>query len=376
MCLRKRGSVLAMAAFLFSALASLGSGLPLQEKAVIELPKPTGQFPVGTTVWHWVDGSRLNPLTPQESDVREIMVQVWYPARGEPDAPQAAYAPLYGGFGHVKTNSVADSPFAKLEKPAPVIVICPGRGVARHSYSAIAEELASHGYVTVGLDSAGIGLVVYPDGRVVLPSSRFRPSAELMGGPYEKVDEFFAEAAELGKRDVLFALRKLSELAKNDPTGRFTGRLDLKRIGIFGHSLGGRVAGAAAGSDPRVRAYAAMEGIPPREVRRGRMGAAVAFLISSPVPEKVLANYKEVLPNQRNDVFLFLLGGFGHNSVTDQPLIEPARFPYGVQPGEGLRVTRLIILNFFEKYLRNLPVDLQALENEQGVRVEAYPRSK
>lgn len=47
-----------------------------------------------------------------------------------------------------------------------------------------------------------------------------------MSGPYEKVDEFFIEAAELGAGDVLFALRKLQELVRSDPANRLTGQLD------------------------------------------------------------------------------------------------------------------------------------------------------
>ena len=36
-----------------------------------------------------------------------------------------------------------------------------------------------------------------------------------------------------------FALDPLAQLNTADPAGEFTGRLDLTRVGIFGHSFGG-----------------------------------------------------------------------------------------------------------------------------------------
>ena len=36
-----------------------------------------------------------------------------------------------------------------------------------------------------------------------------------------------------------FALDRLERLNASDPSGRFTGRLDMDRVGVLGHSLGG-----------------------------------------------------------------------------------------------------------------------------------------
>jgi len=51
---------------------------------MFELPQPPGPFAVGVTEYHMVDRNRPETYTPDASDVRELMVQVWYPA--EPDA--------------------------------------------------------------------------------------------------------------------------------------------------------------------------------------------------------------------------------------------------------------------------------------------------
>jgi dienelactone hydrolase len=247
----------------------------------------------------------------------------------------------------------------------PVIVVCPGRGTSRHYYTTIAEDLASHGYAVIGVDSPHSGLVVYPDGRYVAPNPRYKPSAELMSGPYEKVDEFFSEAASLGAQDVAFVLREIEHL--NTVDGNLAGRLDLKRIGIFGHSLGGRIAGASAGSDQRIRAYVAMESVPPRDIRRAGMDASIAMLMGEAFPPAAEANVKEVVPRRRNDVVLVRLAGLTHNSVTDEPLVDTDDSVPDDSARRALTLTTRFLRSFFDRYLRD---DAHALDWLEGETVE------
>src|SRR5687768_12958305 len=52
------------------------------------LPSPTGAFGVGRVTFHWIDGSRAEPLA--KGRHRELMVDVWYPAEGR-TGPRAEY---------------------------------------------------------------------------------------------------------------------------------------------------------------------------------------------------------------------------------------------------------------------------------------------
>ncbi|WP_251035883.1 hypothetical protein [Paenibacillus sp. ISL-20] len=46
---------------------------------VFHLPKPDGPEKVGTQTFHFTDLNRDEVLTEDQSDKRELMVQVWYP---------------------------------------------------------------------------------------------------------------------------------------------------------------------------------------------------------------------------------------------------------------------------------------------------------
>lgn len=346
-----------------------------QDQSQVTLPRPTGSSSVGTTVWHWIDTDRLDDVTSDPNDVREIMVQAWYPAAVSSAAQTAPYAPLYSTLSHVRTWSHPAAQVAAADKPLPVLVIAPGRGVARHFYTVIAEDLASHGYFVLVIDSPHSGRVVYPDGLSIPPAPRYRIPFEILTGPYEQVDEFFQEAAALGAGDLAFALDRLNALNLNDPARRFTGRLDLSRLGAFGHSLGGRIAGLAVAADQRFVAYASMEGVPPPEPRKGGMDAAVLMMMSSSLPDMAHPNIREIIPNRRNDVYVATLEGFGHNSVTDLPLLEPEEYAYGVEPLTALDSIRALLGAFFDEYVRQRQGATQRTSaNTERVHLEVYAK--
>lgn len=137
-----------------------------QSEADILLPPPSGTNSVGTLVWHWVDESRLDEVTTEEDDHREITVQVWYPAQKNNTAPPSPYAPYYQDRLNVGNWSSFKPELPQSQGLLPVIVIAPGRGMPSHFYTYIAEDLASHGYFVMAVNSPHSGRVAYPDGRI------------------------------------------------------------------------------------------------------------------------------------------------------------------------------------------------------------------
>lgn len=346
--------ILAALLLAFTASAATAPQALAQEATAtsrsIDLPAPTGPHPVGVTTWHWIDPTRDDP---DVGGAREMMVHAWYPAAPAQGAQPAPYRPLArNDHDFVGKASVAGAPFAALAAPAPVILICPGRGVIAEYNTALAEELASHGYSVFSFDLPGLSPTFFPDGSRRTTSARYRPTPELMSGPYEQVDAFFEPAVEVGSADVRFVLDRIGGLNRADPARRFTGQLDLSRIGIYGHSLGGRICGNVAANDRNVRAVATMEATFPRAVRReGRVRGAILFMYSDPAPGEIsLPHQEEAISRRRSDIFFARFAGLGHNSSTDLPLIDENT--YAVEPAEGLRIMRASLLDFFDAYVR------------------------
>jgi hypothetical protein len=55
----------------------LSGGLALLMEPVPTLPAPSGEFHVGSQVFHWSDPSRAEALTADEGDMREVVAQAW-----------------------------------------------------------------------------------------------------------------------------------------------------------------------------------------------------------------------------------------------------------------------------------------------------------
>lgn len=295
---------------------------------------PTGKNTVGTSVYEWIDTQRDN---------RKIAVQIWYPSKAT--SQNLNKYSISKDYAHVSNRSVSNADFVKQRAKSPLVLICPGRGVEKFAYTCLAEELASHGYVVASLDMPEIGYVIYENGEIIKPNSAFRASRELMMGDYAKVDDFFEKPANIGMADLEFTLSMFKTL-------KIANKINFQNIGIFGHSLGGRIAGAFAANNSAVKAYISMEGVPPRKVRYEGMNVPMVLLYSSGQPEVAMVNYRSVIEGRKSDVYLFELQGFGHNSLTDFPMITPSQFKYKIQPQQALVIGRATLLNYFNKYLR------------------------
>lgn len=129
---------------------------------------------------------------------------VWYPAAPSPTAERATYLPkawapagqLLGlDAAGLRSHAVEGAAVAEEQSSYPVLVLSP-IGFPPLLLAAIAEELASHGYVVVGVNHTYESAVtVFADGRVVPMSPA--AVAGLLGpqtetGPYQ---ERFAQRA-------------------------------------------------------------------------------------------------------------------------------------------------------------------------------------
>src|SRR5260370_31826530 len=162
------------------------------------LPEPTGPCPVGTTSLYLKDASRPDPWAAGVS-ARELMVSLWYPATPS-DGRRARYMTpaeselLLTSRGltsvppdvlsTVRTNAVSDATPAGRQRSLPLVVLSPGFTMPRSTLTALAEDLASHGYVVAGADHTyESDATAFPDGRVTTCIARQPPRS----GRAEKV---------------------------------------------------------------------------------------------------------------------------------------------------------------------------------------------
>jgi predicted dienelactone hydrolase len=213
----------------------------------IVLPAPRGPHPVGRVLMDWKDTARG----------REVMVFIWYPAQAGAAGKRVEYIP--GKWGDLEArnmipipekhlrdmrgNAIESAPVA--EGARPLLVLLPGMGRIPAHHTTIAEDLASYGYVIAGVTPTGSSRpVVFADGRVV------------EGKEDWNLDDK-AVAEELIKTWVGDASFAIDQLARDT---RFADRIQLAKLGIFGHSFGGNAAVHALHLDPRFLRAANLDG--------------------------------------------------------------------------------------------------------------------
>jgi predicted dienelactone hydrolase len=349
------------------------------------LPKPTGSFAVGRTSRIWVDSSRPEVLTGNPDDFRNVPVTIWYPAQ----AGAGTRAPYFPGLDRVAQNLIAsgevtqlevfglrfiqsrerlDVPIASNTKTYPVVIFSPGNGTNIEFYAAIGDELASYGYIVVGINHPyDVAAVALQDGSV----AQFAP------GPIEIQARQTWVAARVAVRttDVLFALHELQALnAGNDRL--FAGRLDLARVAVMGYSLGGITAAEACRANPEFLACLNLDGLQrggPFSTNNDPTPPDQPFMMitkEAQLPPNFIALF-EAIPSGS---YLVVIHNAKHDSFTDGPLLIPSLLPVPSEADQILALTRIYTLAFLNQTLKQQtsPLLEKSLESQQ-VSLEVYP---
>ena len=156
-----------------------------------DLPPARGPFPVGRASYTWTDSSRHEPWVDNPAELRQLLTYVWYPA-GSAVGPVAPYFPSleqlrdqfhwYERFviRSVRSQVLESADVVPAPQEFPVLLFSPGANNSCLFYSCILADLASHGFVVVGMDHCHEGRgQVLSDGTIILPDSeRQRPSPD------------------------------------------------------------------------------------------------------------------------------------------------------------------------------------------------------
>lgn len=309
-----------------------------------EVPAPTGEYLVGRTDRTVAAGGR------------ELPVSVWYPAAA-PAVP-AHYVPASNPVAAALLATDAalwlrepiavpamlaatvaagqDAPLDTALGPLPVVVYSPGLGTPRWLASGLAADLASRGYVVIGVDHPGETPAAEVHGELVLGTPPAYDDAEYM-----------RRALDIRVADVRLVLGELRTLPV------VGAHVDLDRIAVAGHSYGGLTTVAAMRAEPRVRAGVVLDGpagwTDNTDVERGGVDRPVLMLASGDMLHASWIRFASDSPG-------FTLGtirGAEHYAATDLPALAPSTARCGSLSAErATAITRSVVTAFLDEQLR------------------------
>ena len=320
-----------------------------------------------------IRGDRLGPIPDAP---RQLLVWIWYPATPAPGAAPAPYLPtpwarandaahgigqlLFQSSSTVQAHAVAQAHVAPQAGGYPVLLMMPGLGNSAPEYTVLAEALASSGYVVVGITPPySSRVVVFPDGHRVDATEAGQPDDP--AGLNQLVADW--------SQDEIFVLDQLAKL-DHDPQDPLAGRLDLTRVGAWGHSFGGATALQTCHAVAHCQAAADLDGAPFGDVVQKGLPKPVLFLNSEAtgqsdpccptVEHDIRAILHSAPPHAGYEV---ILHGAAHFNFEDEALFfEPFMHLIGVlgplDGTRGLQITGAYLRAFFDSVLRQVPAPL------------------
>lgn len=388
--LRRTGAVLSL--LLVGVSATCAVLLP-----VFELAPPEGSFGVGTTTLHLVDSSRTEIITECPNDRRELVVQMWYPALVSAEAAAApapyiapevgaAYAEKYGlpafatsHLDRVEMHAYRDVPLSDTQRAYPVLLFSHGYNVPPALYTSFLVDMASRGYVVASVNHTYESTAaVFPDGRVATFSYAFAQDVHTaeMWAQIDSLERQYRRSegadrlaalrainriypnADMMRRwaaDLSFVIDELTRRHAGEIDSRFHQRLDLTRLGAFGHSAGGAASGQVLLTDDRVRAGVNWDG--------AQWGDAIDATFAQPFmaitadwdSTKFLPNPLIYRQGSETAFYDLTVDGTGHSSFSDIPRLIPLQAVNqagSIAPERAARITTAYTAAFFDQHLK------------------------
>lgn len=336
----------------------------------LKMPAPTGPNSVGMVGLHLVDSSRTDPYV---GGKREVMVSLWYPATATSGHYQAPWMPSISGAHYLSTHGMSPQQVT-LPKTAghvlapvktslgklPVLLYSTGLHSDRAQGTALAQDLASRGYLVVTVDHThDANEVQFPGNRLEL--NRMPPGTHS------------SDTLKIRAADIKFVINQLGKISTggNPDAGHATlpaglkQSVDMSRIGMFGWSLGGGAVPTAMQLDKRIGAGANLDGqffgtAPSKDLDRPFM------LFSSGTHNRNNdASWRTMWSHLKGYRVDIKLRGAAHLSFCDQEWMVPQEAgllglskaqieqQYGtIDPARAVQVQRVYLAAFFDQTLR------------------------
>ena len=398
---------LVLGAFLYDGWRAPST--PQAETLVLPIGKqnsivhPGGPYDVAIHVQELIDYSRLDPWASLDSGGpvnRVVMMSTYYPTavkdpnnEGKPPRYLMPYMPdltaaiydddvfsnlgINGSFSYI--YSAAREEGAMLHVPGetfPVIMMSTGGGTTRFYYTALAEKLASTGYIVACIDHSHDSLVVellnhtLLHGRIPLPHNHTQRMLLLD----TRVNDTIFALDELSKSNLLVEHFSTSDEAVN-----------VSRVGMVGHSLGGATMATTMLRDSRIAAGVSLDGPffgPEQETGLDNPYLVMGAEGHDSTEKGWWSSWRDVWPKLRAWKRQLNVKGSSHASFSDIPLIldilnvrkdlpDDVRKEIGTIGGyRMLEIQGAYVAAFFDKFLKERNSKLLDGETDQFPEVD------
>ncbi|TFG34508.1 hypothetical protein EU527_03020 [Candidatus Thorarchaeota archaeon] len=333
---------------------------------VFQLPLPNGEYAIGTTTFELTDDSRDETFTEIPTDHRRILVKAWYPTddvNGFTTAPYVDAPHQFGTgiqkswgfpsiivshFSLVKTHSYLDAPISQTKDDYPVLIFSHGYGGIIMQNTILMEELASNGYIVFSIShSYEAAVTSFPDGSVI----------------YEATDKMYSDLAnslQIWANDTVFLVDHL-ELSNNPniPSLLYS-KMDLTRIGAFGHSFGGTTAEEVVLTDSRIDVGISFDS--PHGEKASSLNMTKPFMLFFGPDFGNPEMNDSVYLNSNSTCYGLYVNGTRHHNFADVNLWSPLLRSFGLLGSiDGNRMLQVLsdyVLAFFDKHLRGIDSSL------------------
>ena len=374
--------------------AALGYTFP-----VFTLPKPDGPYRVGTFARHLIDHNRHERHAASPDVPRELMIQVWYPAKDGAGSRAWYRDPRMNTakssyFRLVKTHSYWNLPVADEPRSFPVLLFSPSSGGFRSQNTFEVEELVSQGYIVVGIDHPySSSRVVFPDGRIVHSLPWIETSSQAAFDASNRRVELMVEDHVADARFLLDEMERWNRPGSNE---LLSGRMDLARVGVFGHSFGGALAAGLCVADSRVVAGINMDGWMFGDAEKNGIPKPFFFMNSGDGrgPERAqieklsgdarVEGEKDLMDWEALQRSLRNFGGYhltvldsDHGNYSDLVLFKrelALSGPPRPNPYQVFDIVNAYTLAFFDRYVRLRPAPLLDQPGSRAVLFEVHAR--
>ncbi len=350
---------------------------------ISQFPQPTGNFYVGTTNFEAIDYTRSDPYG--QLDNRKIGYRVWYPSDQQSKTSPVPWL-LHGKEMAKEITSMLSSPsfllnqtkhiishsyWQTLVSPSkefyPVVIISHGWQGFSELHTNWAELLASYGFIVVSIEHTHGSAATFFDDGSIISFSQATLDFSVDELTFEKTSNTLVNTY---AADLSFVIEQLEEINKSD--WLLANKIDLSKIGVIGHSIGGGSAIATAIVDNRIDCVFGLDPwVEPIKEEKINIGLHIPSLY---LRSEEWSNYSnndnlnKLIDNSSNFLGLYQIVNSKHVDFSMAYLFSPATKYLGnnflIRNVSFIEIQQQLLLSFFENNLNGKTNNYQHIVNQ------------